>query len=553
MKYVSKTRITESLNLFLFILFIFAIGWRFYWLSTPPSDPLEYVGPALEGSTIGFWPWLDRINLASALRLFTLATPIDSMHIGPAFGLTVTLLTLFVSGAFLYYRIGFIAALIFFILALSSNYIYFFMTQVFAEPLLVLLSALSAFAMGLFEIRNDRKWVYVCGFFAATCMFTKITGIAVIISIVVYLALSKKIKNVVPLLCGFLIGLAASALAFVVFYGASSLMDTIRSFFSIGVQQNLTGRPGFNNAVSFWDAFFQRTYFPVFLSALIFSGFYRTGKARLFATVGWSYFLVVYIIYWLSGRGYTAIPNYVYPAYFFFLLALCCVLAESLTLPTTRERLRLTALVLSLWLLGYWLSQDMDPATVFNPGYFPQLSPAKKFILNGALMTLVGLTLLSHIRASSTIICSFLLTTAFWGGSYGAAQAGHLYKRILIPEADSYYNAANVLGHVKCCSVFDIYIPEWGTEIEQWRLLWVYRVFYAHHRTDHPTGDNRYQSWEDLIKKSIGRLNASELPASTRALLTTKPLEVETARKGLQVLEQFKFQGIEYFVMGAVR
>ena len=462
----------------LFFLFFALVIYRFFWVLVPPSDSLEYVGAALNGHTVGgAWPWLDRVFLGSLLRSSYLLFPGPLAVFGPTFAISISLLTLIVISGLLYWRQGFGAAFLFLCLSTGSYLYFLFSTQIFPEPLLALLSALATFAYIRYDKLKDPKWLAVTGILTGLAATTKITGAAVFITISILMASQRKWREWLKLTLWTGVGKVIAIGSFTLFYGFQSTFDVYRSFIGDNIRQNLSGRVAYNNSVTYWDVFFDRLHFPVFILMLLFLPVYRHPKGRVFAMMGWCYFVLVYFIYWITGRGYTPIANYVYPSYLCFLIALSLAASENLILPTIQQRWRLSFAVLAAWSAGFLWFRDIDASLIFQAGFYPNLGAVQKLALNGALLILIPLLLIYSLKQKSRALIYALIISSFWGGAYAVNRAYNLYQNILIPDTQSYYELAPLLDRVNS-PAFSLFLPTRSEKMDIVRLRHVYRVFF---------------------------------------------------------------------------
>jgi 4-amino-4-deoxy-L-arabinose transferase-like glycosyltransferase len=518
---------------------------KLFWVLVPASDALEYLGPVLAGSTYNAWPWLDRVFLASALKVFATVFPGSQIHLGPSYALCISLLCYGLGASFIYLRQGFSAALTFAVLFMSSYYVMFFSTQIFPEPLLVLVTLIAAICYLQWQRTEAAQWLMAAGVCSGLAVTTKITGVAVPLAFFVLILRDKKYGALTRYATGIAFGAVFAFLLFALFFGTHAALDVVSGFFASNVKENLTGRAGYNNAVSFWDVFFNRLHIPVFIGMLIFTGIYRHPRARVFATLGWSYFFVVYGIYLLSGRGFTPIPNYVYPAYFAFLMALSFVFAETLALPEPRQRWRLTAWLLATFVVSFILSQGIDPARMFEAGFDPNLHSFRKLVTNGSLMLVIPLFVLCFYRPTKWLLVSALSFAALWGGLYATPQALHLYTQHLIPESRVLYEAAPLLN-LPTADTFDVYIPEWRDGVDEVRLKHIFRVFFNTKYAVDKNDPRSYRNLQELVAAKIGiHPTAQSLVATERPVLTSSPAALKALWGDFKLVQELEFSGLK--------
>ena len=539
---------TDSLTLGLLFILLMTVCVQAFWILQAPSDSMEYLGPALSGKSVGAFPWLDRVFLGDLLRLFCLLVPAPITLLGTSFAMTVSFATLALGTVWLYQRQGWASALTLIVTCMSSYYFYLFSGQVFAEPTLVLTTLISAICFLEYQRQPHSKWLYLSGVFAAAACLTKITGIAIPCAVTVLLLRNQQWKDWARFTGGFFGGVALWLLLFVLLYGWPQLLDVFHLFFSENLQANMAGQPGFNNAVSFWEPFFDKLFFPIFLTPLMFPAMYRHPRAKVFTTLGWSYFLVMYGIYWASGRGYTPIPNYIYPAFFCFQIAFSFVFGEWLVVSNSLSRWRLTGFLAVLFAVGFLWGTRFDPGTIYQPSFHPDLSGIDKRISNLILMLLIPALLLVQYQPRKLVVMTSLVLMVLWGSSFSAGTAYHLYNRIIRPDTEIYYQYAPLLSEVQS-EAFDIYIPSWKAQVDAVRLRHIYRVFYAKNLTS-GTEANDYAAGLAKARENI-RLSEDiySFKEGRRPVLTNQPELLQNLWGRLQTLQRIAYQGEEFVVV----
>lgn len=520
-------------------------AYRQLWLLTPASDALEYLGPALIGDTVGgWWPWLDRLFLGVILRLVALIPGIDPAQIGPTYALTLTLTSLGVVGAFLARTQSSRAAICFVSLAISSYYVQFFSTQIFTEPLLMLLLWLSLIQGEQGRVNPSPRSVWMMGFLAGAAAFTKITGLALAFSELRLWARRSPRGEGLRWLTGVLGAGVLIAVTFTLLFGWPSLVDVVETFFRSGVKANLAGRAEANNVVTFWDVIVDRLHWPVFISALILVPQPHQHLARSAYTTGWFFFGWLSVIYLLSGRGHTPIEGYLYPAWGCFLLSFSLVLADRL--PLWMERLHglpAAAWTLVIFVVGALLTSNSDPTQFFRAGFHPDLNPVVKFAIASTALLVPATLLALRLRPHSLVAIACWFFSLCWGGLYAVGKARHHFATTLIPDSSPLYEKASLLAALPS-GKWHIHSPQWERETDLVRLRHIFLVFYDR------VGSSRRGTYDEAwvrARESWTWLRGE--PEAESKILTQRPDEISAKWAKWRVAGTYLHQGQQWFAM----
>lgn len=529
------------------LLYFLNIG-HYFWVRPDPSDPLEYLGPVVWRDSAGLFPYFDRLNLGSGLAIFYQLLPGPAFWTGPLYALCISTLTLILAQVWLYRRVGFAAALVFGVFFNSGWYFFFFGSQIFPEPTLVFYALLSLMAWSASESHSPSssvsvRWLGVAGFATALACFSKVTAVFLPISLV------WRLWRQAPRLRFFLAGLVGGALAslaiYAILYDLNSLVSSARQFFGSNLQSNYVGRGSYNNAVSYFDVVLNRNFVPVFLGLLVCNGAYRSKVSRLAMDYAWIFLGTILFVYWISNRGYTPIPNYVYPAYFFCALGLAAYFGTGLEALTSTRRLALATLCLALLVVGLRFGITHDPTDIFAPGYNPNLHKWVRLFYSGGLVAITVLLLAHELAPRPARVGMIVLLTALWGSAFAGGLMRKHFASTLIPLADFYYTHAPSLELPTAQNV-DVYVENWNKRGEPERILWIYRLFFDR-RYDRTRG---HLAHDRAVSAGVRFLRNKEELESGRGeqILTDQKEIVESLFHQARLLQSKSIGQITYFV-----
>ena len=326
--------ITKSYRIFLLPILVFlsyfSINYFFLFSLTTPSDPLQYVLPALAPEN-GF-DFLDRVLLWLWIR-FVALLPISPEYIGGIATLILSSLTLAISVWFLNKKIGVLAGAIFFFLYLFSPVITGIASYTY--PMQLLTFVLLVTLIGINEATNPRNLFFIAGFGCIFLVFSKIQGASFIFFILFLLISGQKNKidmrglfeNITWVFFGGLSAICLISLTIVIIDGTHMVPKLARQFFSNTAAVQFAGR-----AEGGIPPVYKFLYEPTFIIALFFSVcglFSRHSKfIRLFAVAALSQFVGLMLIYLITQRGGPVISNYFLDFQVIGLIVASAVLAE---------------------------------------------------------------------------------------------------------------------------------------------------------------------------------------------------------------------------------
>jgi hypothetical protein len=325
------------------VFFIFNLIDKF-WALAGPSDPLQYVGPAvwtttsfndlwpLAGNPIN-WAWIDRVMVLLGLRLIAAISP-KPEWIGPIYIAFINTSIVILCIIWSYRRAGFIASLLCGILLTSSYMILSYGTYVYADQTVafyLLLAFICYFSRTTVCGINQR--VFIAGFFSAFALFSKALGVAGIVFFLIQIMMSiwkpsntnRSLKiitlDIMRYAAGVIAGSVLVILLFILFYGWESLESVIIGFFF----QNwklMTRGGAYGNPVTYFPHMVSMKNLPVFLSLFIMIGAYRHAEAKNPLLMAWVFLGMLFSIYAFTDRGGSPILNYMFTAFIFAALGI---------------------------------------------------------------------------------------------------------------------------------------------------------------------------------------------------------------------------------------
>jgi hypothetical protein len=275
-------------------------------IKVTPSDPLEYVHPAIYPQE-GF-PYLDRISLWYFIRFISLFG-ISNEYLGGVATLTQASILLFIILFWLSKRFDILTASVFFFIFLSNEYWLWLATYTYPTQLLTLITIGSVL---LVDFAKSEKIKYIIlGCATVLAIFSKVQGFAFFLFVLFMILINQ---NKIIHLKYYLAGLFTFLLFFIcIIY----FIDGYQMFFKL-YQQYFTNE---NFSVQFKGRALSN--FPNFLKLLkdplIFIGFIYTlfvffskklSKLKALAILSYSQILFLLFIYYITKRGGSVIVNY---------------------------------------------------------------------------------------------------------------------------------------------------------------------------------------------------------------------------------------------------
>lgn len=325
----AKNNISQSFNLasktepkllnFMQALLIAFFGTTFFavqmaktsFVLTSPSDPLQYVQPALDPSH-GF-DFLDRIFLWLYLRTFA-AIPIAREFIGPTATLVITSLIALIIGLWIAFRFSLTASGIFLGLCLLNPFLISISTYTYPMQLmtLVLISSLIMTS----ELQNPIMRNVMGGIGIALAILSKVQGAGLAITLVgkeMFGIKSKRVFfNILLIIFGFVITVQALLILLIIVDGKEATFKLFAGYFSNGTATTqFDGRNGAGGFPPFYQLFFE----PIFLFSIlgVLGCIFLFGNVERFLAIAATVqILLLIFIYVVSQRGGPLIHNYLF-------------------------------------------------------------------------------------------------------------------------------------------------------------------------------------------------------------------------------------------------
>ncbi len=482
----NKIYYLKILILVSFVLFyLFMI--KFYFLKLPgPSDALQYLTPSAFGTSWGWWMWFDRLTLGIGLGFFTIF--FNKIYIGGIVYIVFVSTLLLSFSIYISYKLGgFISAVFCAVFLITSNYFLIYSSSIYPNQTLALYSLISFYMFYFYNSTNNRFFdnVFLAGFFSAFALFSKVTGIVVIILLLFDLIVLKRIKDIKKFILGLIIGTLFIFLLYILVYNYQSLYHAAFRFFKSSIHANLTSRG--NNAVSYLPVLLDTKFFPVFISLFILIGVYRDKVVKKFYQFGWGYVGIIFFIYTFSYRGGNPIPLYIYTSFIFFSIGLSLYLSKLIRNNDFDNQLKQKFgisfnfdivyyfAVIVLMIMGFVIG--INYPTFINKLY----SSSNVSILIKWMPILLPVFIviaLSYIEFSKSqyIVILLILVISFWSSLTNSAIA--YYSAITNKKHLSFFYKNAPLFNEVSEMKFSVYISDWNKISKSERIIWLYWVFF---------------------------------------------------------------------------
>lgn len=359
-----------SSNLFYAILctlvFIILVIKNAFILTTP-SDPLQYVEPAINPSLT--FEFVDRIFLWILLKFFS--GFITSTHL--ITGIThlfITSLTLFICTLWLGKNYGRLSSSVFTFLYVLSPVVFGISTYTYPTQLLALIIVVTLIIL---VNRNDISRFRYAGAGAVFAFFSKIQSYSFIIFLFLYSLLkNKNYSNFIYFVFGSVYGFLVIILLFLYFADTYRLFSLIQIyFFEDGGSIQFYGRG--EKTIPPFHKYLAEPTILLSVVGIIIPFYYKNLKIlRLFSIVALVQFFGLFLIYFISKRGGPLIPNYIYDTY---ILGIICF-SGSINIFFKRNKfeniigyflLILSVIIIELFSnFNFFTTQQYDPRLLLN-------------------------------------------------------------------------------------------------------------------------------------------------------------------------------------------
>jgi len=286
------------------VMSLFLIG-LFLAVPATPSDPLQYIGPALSPEN-GF-PYLDRISLWLWIRLFT-TFPIPPEYVGAYATLAQVIITYSVSSLWLSYRYGSLSVILFSFLFFGGNAWLSIITYTYPTQGLTMFIVTS---LVLFDLLKSRGGFLALGAGFTLAIFSKIQGVAFVSGLAYSVYHSFKNKSLKPLIhwsCGSLIILIG--LSVILYVDGNPLSALAENYFQKEASSQFAGR-GLGEMPNWYKLLEKPAYLLSFFGLISVFFIKKTSPIFIFSLAGFSQLIFLLLIYFVTGRGGPVIENYV--------------------------------------------------------------------------------------------------------------------------------------------------------------------------------------------------------------------------------------------------
>lgn len=558
--------IVQYVILLLFVtLYIFNIT-KYFWTLPAPSDPLQYLGPVSWGTTWAYWPWLDRINLAVNLRLFTILFP--KAYIGGMVYIGfINTIILTVSLIWSFKKSGFWAAFLIGIFINSSFLMLGWSTYIYPDQT-VALYALLTFVTYFWDTKSKRYFslALLAGVFAALASLTKATGVVVPIFFIAYCIINKDWKNLIRFCSGIIVGSCIVFILFISLFDWHCFVNTFQHFFHGSLRNNITVGTGISGAAYFHEIILSIKYFP-FVALFFAAGAYKNKNSRNLFFLAWLNILFVTVVRMFSP----SISSYIYTAYVFTCLGLSIYISDLINSKDGRDGKAISKIILIITsvaaiifiIIGLQIGIKYSPVKAFDYGYnylkpldiynannLPYPSLIKRLYSFSPLIILGSLAYVLVAKAKKAIILFALivaLMASFLNG--GLAYRKATFDR---EEADFFYKNAPILNLVPA-KTFTVYVESWNRHNYSFEILWIYRVFFdeKYQRVFEPKYKSQYLNEYEVVG-NIAYISKEEgLSSGVRGplLLTDNPRVVYKYYPNALKIKSFYDQSAQNLVL----
>ncbi|MBA4367331.1 MAG: hypothetical protein C0403_06790 [Desulfobacterium sp.] len=490
-------RLSEYLIILLFVSFYIFILTRYFWYLPSPSDPLVYVGPAVENISKGGVYTIDRIALYINLRLFSWIFN-NSYISGMIYMVFINALTLTIAMIWAVKRSNIWAAIIFGVLFNTS-----FLTlgegfYIYPDQTIALYS-LIAFIFFFSDVKPNKYIgpIFYAGVFAAFASFTKIIGTTTFIFFLMVLVFRRDLKNLINYIVGAGCGAAITIVFFCILYDYDIKTLYAKALDLVVFFHAATSLP-FGNAYTHHEMLLSLLYFP-FIALFMMAGAYREATRYLFL-IAWSFVIFIYTTVLINVGSCPPLPHYIWSAYIFVCLGLSLYLSSFMDsgqrTPSDKDKINIAhPLIVSLFLIiiisiGLKLGFKYGAVKTWSPGYITMMpidiyyyrdflantypKPIKLIFSLGPII-IFGFLIIIEVTKSKKVILSFMILASFWCAFFNGGLA-FKHANSVRHQANVPYSFARVLSEIPAKS-FCIYLSNMK-EVDEGEVEWVYRLFF---------------------------------------------------------------------------
>lgn len=475
----------------LIFVFYFSLNYIFLFCLTSPSDPLQYVEPAI--NTNNGFPFFDRIFLWLWIR-FVSIFPISLAEIGGVATLTLTSLTLAMGVGYLRKRVGLLASAIFTFLFVMSPFTTGMSSYTYPMQLLTFVLLLTLI---LYDSLSDYKnKFFILGFGYALAIFSKVQGVGFIF-LIFYLIFTYKessiikktsysrIKAFLASISGFLFSILLIISIILVADGPSIFLK-IFSYFSSNYE-NTGGKSMFliqaagraeGGLPPFHKLFKSATFFigSISLLVFIFKRNLSSSIANLFSFAALFQISCLIFIYIITQRGGPVIENYFMDFVLLSLIPSSILIESELNNFINKDKLAkllfFTTLILFLIFIYYLIFHDQRIKLLY-------LKLGLVIFCIGFYLTLIK-QLISNKNSNNLKKHFVLLFIFIWVAIDGIKAVENSLGKLL--EAYPYHQVSKLINLIdeKGDMIYVSFLMDRpSAEDATFRLKQVYNTFYA--------------------------------------------------------------------------
>ncbi|MFL7023338.1 hypothetical protein BCS58_03330 [Enterovibrio norvegicus] len=467
---------TEVGLLYIVIVAFFCINYFWLFALTAPSDPLQYVAPALDHHN-GF-AFLDRTLLWIWIRLCSIL-PIDSNQVGGMSTLVLTTATLALGIFYCNKKAGFISASLYAILYIATPTIVDIASYTY--PMQLLTFVLVAGLVFIDSNLSSSIKAFFIGLVFSLAIISKIQAyIFIVFSFFFILSLGGGVRKIIKLM---LISILSSLSTLIVIFfllgiidGWSILKTIFEQYFYSNASVQYAGRAA-GGFPQFYYYLAEPTSIIALFGLILPLILPRFRAAIIPASIGIGQLFGILLIYVVTQRGGPVISNYFLDSHVFGIIAFSVVMSISLSNGNINRNL-VCAVVVAFFAYYAYLALTL-PTT--DSSYFPEHLERKKniyfVILNFSLVSFFVLYFRFKVYISSTMLF-FALILFVLPRMYQGVQ-GALFRKEF---HEGYHITSELIRSLvddgKSVWV-DVSTNHYRESVYAYRLKQVYRAFFS--------------------------------------------------------------------------
>lgn len=393
----------------------FTICFFLLFSITAPSDPLQYVKPALHPEE-GF-QFLDRLILWIWIRLIYFL-PIPLEFIGGVATLLLTTFSLIIGMYWLIKNININSSLIFFFFFTLSPFILSISSYTYPMHMLSFIILIVAILVDKFQ-KKLKLVFFILGFGITIALFSKIQAYSFFIFAILYIFYKSKnikeyINNIVFFIIGIFCGIITIFIIMILLYDFNILKEIISNYFNQMFSIQVKGRA--TGGIPFFYLYLYEPTFFISLSSIIIVIIIKNEKLILFSIIALTQLFGLILIYFITQRGGPLIFNYLMDFIIIGLLVASALIGKNY-FSKIKIRYLIMLSVMPLFIILYF--------TLIDTSYKPFI-PEKVSKLNLYLMILLFISLLFKNKIVNLVSIFLIFLIVMYNSKLGVFDA--LYK-----------------------------------------------------------------------------------------------------------------------------